>query len=165
MVSPAGRQHGVSGKPGLRLQQVGKHVCLQDLSLLRLATGSIIRERWHIADTTVHAVSALAPMLLAGPGVRCTQNARRLLRLRPCKVQRRGPAAQVHEGIGYLPAASRDVRLAAARARREDAAVAGDGAVREAIALVKQPDIDFTARLASDVDAWLQVSAVNRDRL
>ena len=68
--------------------------------------------------------------------------------------------AQVHDGIGYLPAAMRNVRLAAARARREGTPVAADGVAREAIALVKQPDIDFTARLASDVDAWLQVRAV-----
>ena len=63
----------------------------------------------------------------------------------------------MHDGIGYLPAVVRDVRLTAARARREGVSMAADGTVRDAIALVKQPDIDFTARLAADVDAWLQV--------
>ena len=71
--------------------------------------------------------------------------------------------AQVHDGIGYLPAAMRDVRLAAAHARRVGAPMAADGVVRDAIALVKQPDIDFTTRLASGVDAWLQVNAVGCD--
>lgn len=65
---------------------------------------------------------------------------------------------QVRDGIGYLPAAVRDVRLAVLRAQREGGSdVGADGVRRDGIALVKQPDIDFTAQLRADVDAWLKV--------
>lgn len=63
----------------------------------------------------------------------------------------------MRDGVGYLPAALRDVRVAPLRARCGGADVGADGAQRDAIALVKPADIDFTARLRAAVDAWLQV--------
>lgn len=62
----------------------------------------------------------------------------------------------MRNGIGYLPAAVRDVRLAALQERRHGADVTMDGVQRDPIPLTKQEDIDFTQRLQASVDAWLQ---------
>lgn len=63
---------------------------------------------------------------------------------------------QVHDGVRYLPAATRDAKLAALQ-RDRGGADAGFNLGRRDIPLTKPDDRAFTEMLAASVTAWLQV--------
>ncbi len=65
---------------------------------------------------------------------------------------------QVHDGVRYLPAATRDAKLAALQQER-GGADAGFNRGRRDIPLTKPDDRAFTEKLAASVDAWLQVGS------
>lgn len=71
---------------------------------------------------------------------------------------------QVHDGVRYLPAATRDARLAALQ-RERGGADAGFNRGRCDIPLTKPDDRAFTERLSESVNTWLQVGSCFQSEL